>query len=337
MQDSGSSPRSRRASGPVGRGIALFVGAFSLLNAVGELVSPGFDANIWWIDLRPMPHALTRALLAIAGVLLAWHGLGTTSPRWRRWATGGVLVPLLVGTLYNALNYYRLFGDGRFQSSFPLPFSLLVAGGLGWILIGLLRRKKVVRRGRAMTASVAVAGLCALLMPLAQMACFGNTDYRQRADAVVVFGARAYADGTPSQALADRVRGGVELYQQGLAPKLIFSGGPGDGAIDEPEAMRRMAVSMGVRDEDILLDPKGVNSQATVDNTLRMFKRIGARRVLAVSHFYHLPRVKMAYQRAGFDVYTVPARQAYVLRSMPKLIVREVAALWMYYVYPLVD
>lgn len=337
MHDSDASSGGRRPSGPVGRGIALFVGAFGLLNVTGELVSPGFDANVWWIDLRPLPHALTRTLLAIAGVLLAWHGLSTTSPRWRRWATGGVLVPLLVGTLYNAVNFYRLFGEGRFRSSFPLPFSLLVAGGLGWILIGLLRRKQHGRPRRAMAVSFAVAVLCALLMPLAQMVCFGNTDYRQRADAIVVFGARAYADGTPSQALADRVRAGVELYEEGLAPKLIFSGGPGDGAVDEPEAMRRTAVSMGVRDEDILLDPQGLNTQATVANTLPIFQRTGARRVLAVSHFYHLPRVKMAYQRAGVEVYTVPARQAYVLRSMPKLIVREVAALWMYYVYPLVD
>src|SRR5688500_15447443 len=179
MQDSDSSSASssssssggRRPSGPVGRGVALFVGAFSLLNVVGELVSPGFDANVWWIDLRPMPHAVTRPLLAIAGVLLAWHGLSTTSPRWRRWATGGVLVPLLVGTLYNAVNFYRLFGEGRFQSSFPLPSSLLVAGGLGWILIGLLRRKRRVRPRRARAMSIAVAGLCALLMPLAQIVC----------------------------------------------------------------------------------------------------------------------------------------------------------------------
>jgi uncharacterized SAM-binding protein YcdF (DUF218 family) len=337
MSDGAGSYDGRRPSGPVGRGIALFVGAFSLLNVVGELLSPGFDANIWWIDLRPTPHGLTRTLLALAGLLLVWHGLTTTSPRWRRWATGGVLVPLLVGTLYNAVNFYRLLGEGRFQSSFPLPFSLLMAGGLGWILIGLLRRKKHVRPRRAMAMSLAVAALCALLMPLAQMVCFGNTDYRHKADAIVVFGARAYADGTPSQALADRVRAGVELYKEGLAPKLIFSGGPGDGAIHEPEAMRRMAISMGVRDEDILLDPQGLNTQATVSNTMPMFNRLGVRRVMAVSHFYHLPRVKMAYQRAGFEVHTVPARQTYVLSSMPKLIVREVAALWVYYVHPLVD
>jgi hypothetical protein len=56
------------------------------------------------------------------------------------------------------------------------------------------------------------------------------------------------------------------------------------------------------------------------------------RRVLAVSHFYHLPRIKLSYQRAGFEVYTVPARQKYLLSQMPYNMAREVAAFWAYYV-----
>jgi hypothetical protein len=29
--------------------------------------------------------------------------------------------------------------------------------------------------------------------------------------------------------------------------------------------------------------------------------------ILAVSHFYHLPRIKMTFQRSGAGVFTVPA------------------------------
>jgi len=53
--------------------------------------------------------------------------------------------------------------------------------------------------------------------------------------------------------------------------------------------------------------------------------------VLAVSHFYHLPRIKLAYQRGGVDVCTVPARQKYFLSQIPYSMVREVAAFWTYY------
>jgi len=57
---------------------------------------------------------------------------------------------------------------------------------------------------------------------------------------------------------------------------------------------------------------------------------------MTVSHFYHLPRVKMTYQRFGLIVYTVPADEAYTLTKMPFLVAREVIALWSYYLRPLV-
>ena len=58
-------------------------------------------------------------------------------------------------------------------------------------------------------------------------------------------------------------------------------------------------------------------------------------RILVVSHFYHLPRVKLAYQREGLEVYTVPAKESYMLGQMPYNMAREVAALWVYYLRPL--
>jgi hypothetical protein len=54
------------------------------------------------------------------------------------------------------------------------------------------------------------------------------------------------------------------------------------------------------------------------------------------SEFYHLPRIKLAYQRAGWDVFTVPAKESYLLRQMPYNMAREVAAMWVYYLRPLV-
>ena len=133
------------------------------------------------------------------------------------------------------------------------------------------------------------------------------------------------------------MRTGCQLYRDGFARVLIFSGGPGDAEIHETEAMRRMALSLGVRDEDILLDSSGLNTRATVRNTTAMFERHGLRRILAVSHFYHLPRIKLEYARAGVEVRTVPARESYFLRQTPLSVLREVPALWAYYLKPLLS
>ena len=66
-----------------------------------------------------------------------------------------------------------------------------------------------------------------------------------------------------------------------------------------------------------------------------LFEQNDLQRVLAVSHFYHLPRIKMSYQRQGCEVYTVPAVESYPLTQMPFFVLREVAALWVYYLRPL--
>ena len=183
---------------------------------------------------------------------------------------------------------------------------------------------------------MAVAFACLVCFSLAQMFFFGKTDYRRPADAAVVLGARVYADGRPSDALADRVRTACQLYREGLVRRLVFSGGLGDGAIHETEAMKRMATALGVRAEDIWLDKAGVNTQATVRNTEAVFAQWHASRILVVSHAYHLPRIKLAYLRDGWDVFTVPAKESYLLRQMPYNMAREVAAMWVYYLRPLV-
>jgi len=178
---------------------------------------------------------------------------------------------------------------------------------------------------------VFVALCCAFLFPLMQMVGFGKTDYRRPADAIVVFGCRAFADGTPSDALADRVRTGVALFHEGRADVLIFSGGPGDGAVHETEAMRDYAMSLGVPADRIVLDREGLNTDATVRNVSEMMRQRGMRRALAVSHFYHLPRVKLRFDAEGTTVFTVPAVERYTLSQLPYNMMREVAALWVYW------
>jgi vancomycin permeability regulator SanA len=169
-----------------------------------------------------------------------------------------------------------------------------------------------------------------LAFPLLLIAFFGPSDYRRAADAAVVFGARAYADGRPSLALADRVRTGVALWHEGLVPRLVFSGGPGDGAVHETESMRRLAVALGIPGDSILLDREGLSTAATARN----LRRAGFSRVLAVSHAFHLPRIKMACRREGVTAFTVPARETRPLRQKPWLLLREVAAWWAYWLRP---
>jgi uncharacterized SAM-binding protein YcdF (DUF218 family) len=83
-------------------------------------------------------------------------------------------------------------------------------------------------------------------------------------------------------------------------------------------------------------DEGGLSTQHTVENTVSRFRKHGFERILAVSQFYHLPRIKLAYLRAGVDVYTVPARPSAPLYGLPWFMLREVGGFWYYYLRPLI-
>jgi uncharacterized SAM-binding protein YcdF (DUF218 family) len=95
--------------------------------------------------------------------------------------------------------------------------------------------------------------------------------------------------------------------------------------------MKRRAVELGVPADVIVLDNAGVNTDATVANTTALLRARGLTRVLVVSQFYHLPRIKMAYRAAGWQVRTVPAQAPRPIAKTPLFVVREIPGFWVYW------
>jgi uncharacterized SAM-binding protein YcdF (DUF218 family) len=317
-----------------GRGLALMLGLFSLLNVLGELRNPGFDANLWWIDLRFTNRFVNRVVMITAGVGLVSFGIRPRFAPFRGWAFTILLGILMLLALRNVWTFYKLTSTGVVHTRAIVPLSALVLLVLGLILWGVHLGQRDFYRGWLDRVTLfAVIGLAAILFPLAQMYCFGLTDYRRPADLIVVFGCYVRPNGIPSMALSDRVKMGVELYKEGCAPKLVFSGGPGPGEIHETEAMRTLAMELGVPADAIELDPIGLSTQATVQNLVDR-DDLDQPRILAVSNYYHLPRIKLCFRRAGWEVWTVPANDSNRLYYQERLMLREVAALWWYYLNP---
>jgi hypothetical protein len=70
----------------------------------------------------------------------------------------------------------------------------------------------------------------------------------------IVFGAGLRRDGTPTLVLADRVEAAASLYHQGTVQSILLSGSTRAQSYDEAEAMRTLAVQLGVDPADILLE-----------------------------------------------------------------------------------
>lgn len=311
-----------------GRGFALFLGGFTLLNLVRQWIVPGFDANIWWIDLGWLPASIGSGLLVMLAAALLWFGLNPQMCRYRTHITLWLCCIAAIAVGYNILGFYLLLVNSAIITSFPFPLSLFILLSLTIIAVGVLNAGHA-QRNRPLLL-LATVGISLFLFPLLQILCFGTTDYRRTADTIVVFGAKTFADGTLSIVLADRVRTGVELWKQGYAQRIIFSGGPGEGAVHETEAMRRLALYLGVPDSAIILDRHGLSTRETAENTVQIFHQHKTRRVLAVSNFFHLPRIKMTYQQEGWEVFTVPAKE-HLFSGTPWQLTREVIGLWAYY------
>jgi uncharacterized SAM-binding protein YcdF (DUF218 family) len=312
------------------RVLAFWFGSLCLVNVLAGLRHPAFDPNIWWIDLRFVPRSVGQTLLVVVGAVLVAHSLRPASSGWRRTASLVAVAIAAIVAAVNAINYYRIWDTGRMMPRSPLPLSLLIAILLGLIWFSIIRPAVPPSR-RASAATIAAASLVFVSgLPLLQMAFFGTTDYRRPADAVVVFGARVRQDGTTSLTLANRVKTASELYREGYADTIVMTGGIEPSGVDETIVMRDLAAQLGVPGDAIILDPGGLNTNMSVANTVRIFRENRLHRILAVSQFYHLPRIKLAYARAGLDAWTVPARTSLVPRTRA-IVAREIPAFWLYY------
>ena len=323
------------------RGCALFFGGFTLVSIVGAVLAGTFgefDATIWWIALPWLGPVAGAVAMVTAGVVLAAYAAAPAMRAWRRWVTAAVCLCLAAATAWYGVGFYEVWRDGLIRPAVPLPLSFVLGGVLLFVAAAAVWAPAPERRrGTAAAAVVIAAAVCALGFPVAQVFFFGETDYRREASVAVVFGAQVYGDGRLSTSLSDRMDTAVELYHSGLAGKLLVSGGVGDSGRNEALAMRDAAVVAGVPAEDVLVDGDGVNTEATVRNTRALVAGAAADAsgepptLLAVSQFYHLPRIKLTYARAGYDVLTVPARASRPIAETPALVVREIPAFWVYY------
>ena len=124
------------------------------------------------------------------------------------------------------------------------------------------------------------------------------------ADCILVLGAGIRTDGSPSPMLQDRLNTGIELYQNGAAPKLLMSGDHGSKKYNEVQTMKDIALDQGVPSEDVFMDHAGFS---TYDSLYRARDVFQARKVIIVTQKYHLYRALYIARSLGLDAWGVSA------------------------------
>jgi SanA protein len=140
----------------------------------------------------------------------------------------------------------------------------------------------------------------------------------------LVLGAGLNRDGTPGVVLQDRVSKAAELYFSGKVEKLLMSGDNTSLNYNEPAAMQEFAISIGVPEEDIILDYAG---RRTYDSCYRAQAIFGVDKLIVVTQAYHLPRALFLCNAFDIEGYGVPADEAnYRLRFYTFWWTREIFA-----------
>lgn len=136
-----------------------------------------------------------------------------------------------------------------------------------------------------------------------------HTDFVETDEVVVVLGYKLHPDGMPTRILRDRVEKAVVIYHHLMKhnhhPLLIVSGkGKIESMHTEAHVMKELAVWMGVRSEDILIDYESTN---TVQNALFTASLIQNKQIdeaFIVTSDYHMLRAQYIFQTVFPRIYS---------------------------------
>jgi uncharacterized SAM-binding protein YcdF (DUF218 family) len=215
---------------------------------------------------------------------------------------------------------------------------VLPPGGLiVLILVGLALARARPRAGLAL-ALAATLGLYAIATPfvatrLGHAIQYPYVDPAQdpTGQAIVVLGgglytrAAEYGADTVSRRSLERVRYAARLHERTGKPVLLTGGNPTQADSTEAEQMAIVLREFGYA--ALWLENASGNTSENARHTRRTLEPAGVSRIYLVTHAWHMPRARLAFEEAGFVV--IPAATAYVtpLEVKPAYLVPDSGAL----------
>ena len=273
-------------------------------------VAAGFALAVCWLFACEAWREAQPGWLAGGGIVLgpvlgaAWYAIAAPPDRRAGLIRAAALLAVLIAVdeLLDLLSPYpRRFGLAPWEA---LRAAALAAG------IAHVAWRGLPARLRKPALVVCVGSLAlALAVPAAMIYCAvdGSRDHTEHADAALVLGFALADDGTPRAQLLGRIDHAVELYQRGIVPRLVLSGGAGKSGHTEASVMRDLALARGVPRDALVLDEA---ARSTVENfacSRPLLDQLGAHRVLVVTEPWHMTRAMLLARRHGIAAVASPA------------------------------
>ncbi len=123
----------------------------------------------------------------------------------------------------------------------------------------------------------------------------------QKADAIVCLCGGIVGNNLPTQRGMQRIYTAVQLYADGWAPKVIFTG-RGGGSLSEAEVYAEAACWLGLPEKAVVVEPFSESTAEHAENVLKL-KEISIRKdtpLLIVTSAVHSRRASMCFRKDGF-------------------------------------
>ena len=126
------------------------------------------------------------------------------------------------------------------------------------------------------------------------------------ANAIVVFGAAEYS-GRPSPVYRARLDHAYALYQSGLAPVVITTGGSGgDPSHNEGQVGHDYLMHLGIPEANLIAETHGSDTAESAKRVGTIMRINHIQSCLAVSDEYHVFRIRKLLEHEGVQVYVAP-------------------------------
>jgi uncharacterized SAM-binding protein YcdF (DUF218 family) len=128
----------------------------------------------------------------------------------------------------------------------------------------------------------------------------------KNADVIAIFGAAEYA-GRPSPVYRARLDHGYELFQKGMAPLVITTGGAAqDPDFSEGGVGRDYLLRRGVPEQALIAETQGSDTAQSAARVANIMRANGMHSCIAVSDAYHVFRIRALLEHEGVQVELAP-------------------------------
>jgi len=165
-------------------------------------------------------------------------------------------------------------------------------------------------------AIAVLSGLGWCIWVYVQIEHYAYEDQAAPADVICVFGAAEYA-GRPSPVLRARLDHALALYEHGIAPIVITTGGsaPGD-AFSEGQVGATYLEANGVPEKAIIAETQSRDTEEQALRVVAIARTNGFQRIVIVSDPAHLFRIREICAHDGLAVLTSPRAQVAAVGSV---------------------